>query len=181
MSLQNGILGFLSYGDMTGYDLTQAFQSSVHFFWHVQKAQVYQTLNKMEKSGLVTHKRVVQDVRPNKKIYSITADGRKEFMSWLADSDCVTDFKSTFLMKLFFSGNLSRSEATERLTSFAAECGTYAAEMSRVVPTALKEYEKGVSGDDSLYWKITADFGKRYIEMCIAWAQDSIDELEKAK
>ena len=41
MSLANGILGFLAYGEMTGYDLTKAFNSSVRFFWHAQKAQVY--------------------------------------------------------------------------------------------------------------------------------------------
>lgn len=32
MGLQHGILGFLNYGPCSGYELTKAFQSSLHFF-----------------------------------------------------------------------------------------------------------------------------------------------------
>ena len=46
MSLTYGILGFLSYGSMTGYDLAKAFSCSVNFFWNAQTSQIYRELGR---------------------------------------------------------------------------------------------------------------------------------------
>ena len=51
MSLAHGVLGFLNYGSMSGYDLAKAFSSSVQFFWNAQNSQIYLVLNKLEKQG----------------------------------------------------------------------------------------------------------------------------------
>ena len=53
MSLQHGVLGFLNYGSMSGYDLAKAFSSSVQFFWNAQNSQIYLVLDKLEKQGFV--------------------------------------------------------------------------------------------------------------------------------
>jgi hypothetical protein len=29
-----------------------------------------------------------------------------------------------------------------------------------------------------VYWGFTADFGARYIEMCLEWARDTLEKLE---
>lgn len=41
MSLAFGILGFLNYAPMSGYDLVRAFDSSLQFFWHAQNSHIY--------------------------------------------------------------------------------------------------------------------------------------------
>lgn len=79
MSLTYGILGFLSYGSMTGYDLAKAFGCSVNFFWNAQTSQIYRELGRMEGEGLVASELVLQTQRPNKKLYSITEKGRESF------------------------------------------------------------------------------------------------------
>ena len=84
MSLQHGVLGFLNYGSMSGYDLAKAFSSSVQFFWNAQNSQIYLVLDKLEKQGFVTHELIVQTDKPSKKLYSITDEGRTEFLRWLA-------------------------------------------------------------------------------------------------
>jgi len=47
---------------------------------------------------------VIQSDRPNKKIFSITETGKKEFMNWLAEGagEEATQLKSSFLMKFFW-------------------------------------------------------------------------------
>lgn len=180
MSLANGILGFLAYKEMTGYDLTKAFDSSVRFFWHAQKAQVYQTLDKLEKQGFVTHERVVQDTRPNKKLYTITDDGRTAFLTWLAEGSGDIDFKSSLLMKLFFSGNLPIEQAIEHLEQFSADCEAFVEDMQQI-PQAIEKYSRSAPAADPLFWGLTADFGARYMRMCIEWAQDSIKKLEASQ
>lgn len=84
MSLAFGILGFLNFGPMSGYDLVKAFESLLQFFWHAQNSHIYLELKKLENKGYICGETVIQSDRPNKKIFSITDAGKKEFMNWLA-------------------------------------------------------------------------------------------------
>lgn len=47
--LKHGILGLLNYGDMTGYEIREAFESSLKFFWPAQTSQIYSELIVLEK------------------------------------------------------------------------------------------------------------------------------------
>ena len=59
MPLAHGILGLLHYGSMSGYDLSKAFRASVNLFWHAQTSQIYATLDKLERAGLISHQVIV--------------------------------------------------------------------------------------------------------------------------
>ena len=134
------------------------------------------SMDKLEKQGLVTHERVVQDTRPNKKLYTITDDGRTAFLAWLAEGSGDIDFKSSLLMKLFFSGNLPIEQTIEHLEQFSADCEAFVEDM-RQIPQAIEKYSRSAPAADPLFWGLTADFGARYMRMCIEWAQDSIKKL----
>lgn len=179
MSLAHGILGFLNYGNMSGYDLAKAFDSSIQFFWHAQNSQIYLVLENLEKKGFVTHERIVQADKPNKKLYSITASGKKEFIRWLTENDsgAAVDFKSAFLMKVFFSGNTMPEQSIEMLKRFISDCHSFIDSME-IIPNAIAEYSKAVPLSAAAYWQFTADFGYRYVEMCIEWAESCIEKLE---
>lgn len=179
MSLQHGILGFLCYGTMTGYELSKAFSSSVQFFWHAQNSQIYSVLEKLEKNKLVTHETIVQTDRPNKKLYTITPAGREEFLSWLSEENrnATDDFKSAFLMKVFFSGNIPPQKSCAMLKQFVADCETYLNSMQEI-PGSIHRYEQSVDSYSALYWSFTADFGYCYLKMCIDWGNRCIRQLE---
>lgn len=180
MSLAHGILGFLSYGEMSGYDLSKAFSASVQFFWNAQNSQIYLMLDKLEKQNYVTHKLVVQTDKPNKKIYSITKLGKNEFIRWLSDNNKKTsiEFKNTFLMRVFFSGNVSPQQSITMLQGFVRDCKIYMETMTSI-PQSIEQYSREVSGYSSLYWEFTAEFGREYLTMCINWAERCIQRLEE--
>jgi len=182
MSLSFGILGFLNYKPMSGYDLVKAFESSLEFFWHVQNSQIYLELKNLEKKGFISGKTVIQSERPNKKIFSITDIGKKEFMNWLAEGggEDVTHFKSAFLMKVFFSGNMSPVQSADMLRQFKAECEAYLKKMD-LVPESIKNYGANKEAYQTIYWQFTADFGYSFIKTCIAWAERCIGKLEAIK
>jgi DNA-binding PadR family transcriptional regulator len=48
--------------------------------------QIYLTLQRLEKAGLVRGQDVVQVGRPNKRTYELTPSGREEVDAWLAES-----------------------------------------------------------------------------------------------
>lgn len=182
MSLGYGILGFLSYGTMSGYDLVKAFGSSLEFFWHAQNSHIYLELKKLEQKGYISGEVVVQSDRPNKRLYSITKEGRKSFLDWLAEGpgEEATQFKSAFLMKVFFGGNLTPAQSIEMIGKFKRDCEEYLEQMASV-PGSIEYYGTGKEAYQSLYWELTADFGYRYIKMCIDWAKDSMKRLENCQ
>ena len=103
--LKHGILGLLSYGDMTGCEIREAFESSLKFFWPAQTSQIYRELIILEKNKWIEKHTVEQSGKPNKNICSITEEGQKELLRWLRDPDVHIDMRSPTLMKIFFLVN----------------------------------------------------------------------------
>lgn len=178
MSLSHGILGFLNYGKMSGYDLAGVFGSSVGFFWHAQNSHIYLELNKLEKNGYVTCQLVTQTDKPNKKLYSITDAGRQELIRWLEEDnpDFTKSMKDSFLMKVFFSGNLPPEKSKKMLRSYIADCQNYLDSMEQI-PDQIETHSSETSSHAALYWQFTADFGYRYIKMCMEWAENCTERL----
>ena len=179
MSLAHGVLGFLNYGSMSGYDLAKAFSSSVQFFWNAQNSQIYLVLDKLEKQGFATHELVIQTDKPSKKLYSITDAGRTEFLRWLAapNESISVEFKSAFLMKVFFAGNRTPAENVAMFKTFIDDCRSVLTSMGSI-PGSVERYSQEVPAEAPLYWQFDADFGYSYIKMCIEWAERCIEKLE---
>jgi DNA-binding PadR family transcriptional regulator len=62
--------------------------------------QVYVTLNRLEKAGLLTSQRVGQADRPDRKVYELTAAGRARVVEWLADTSWPKPAPAEFHLKL---------------------------------------------------------------------------------
>jgi DNA-binding PadR family transcriptional regulator len=60
-------------------------------------------LDRLEKEGLVTHDRQAQEKRPDRKIFSITPEGRAELAQWLATPVAkIRALRDEFFVKLVF-------------------------------------------------------------------------------
>ncbi len=62
--------------------------------------QVYVTMSRLEKAGLVTSKRVGQADRPDRKVYALTAAGRQRVDTWLNDTSWPKPAPAEFHLKL---------------------------------------------------------------------------------
>lgn len=179
MSLSFGILGFLNYGDMSGYDLVKAFEFSLQLFWHAQSSHIYLELKKLEKKGYICGKTVIQSDRPNKKMFSITETGKKEFMNWLAEGagEDAVHFKSAFLMKVFFGGNMPPAQSAAMLRKFKTDCEAYLRKIG-AAPESIEKYGNNKESYQTIYWQFTVDFGYSFIKSCIEWAERCIEKLD---
>ena len=113
MSLKHAILGFLNYTPKTGYELKNVFDTSVQHFWPADQSQIYRTLTQLEKDGWVEKEIVVQENRPNRKVYSITDMGQQELYRWLVTPITQHDHRNAALIQVFFAGQLSNEEILE--------------------------------------------------------------------
>ena len=111
MSLENGILGYLSIKPLSGYDIKKLFNMTAAYFWPADQAQIYRSLKKLVDDGLVELSEYSKGETVNKKVYAITDKGREALRDWIIDSN-QSDFivRSPYLMKMFFSGALTWEE-----------------------------------------------------------------------
>lgn len=182
MPLKHGLLGILDCGEMTGYELNRLFKESLAFFWHAQTSQIYRELASMEGLGWLTATVVPQSDRPNKKLYAITPDGKNELLRWLREDNSEEEFntKNPFLMRMFFLGLLPPEDGIAALERYRDLCASALKALS--VEGSITEYSRFASTPTSpIYWGITADFGRRFYEMSLAWATESIEQLKGDK
>lgn len=183
MSLKHGLLGLLSYKDMTGYELDKLFKKSLNFFWQSTPSQIYRELNHMEKLEWLTSEIIFQTDKPNKKLYHITDSGRIELNSWLKQTDITNDLtiKNSFLMKTFFCGEQTKEESIDLLQKYIE---TYKNELIKLAETPSYIAQGIELNEDmkkkSIYWLATSQYGKAYYEMCIEWASQMIDMINNS-
>ncbi len=111
MSLENGILGYLSMKPLSGYDLKRLFNYSAAYFWPADQAQIYRVLKKLVEDGSVELIKTEDGKTVERKIYAITEKGSQVLHDWIVNPE-TTDFLSRlpFLVKLFFCGELNPRE-----------------------------------------------------------------------
>lgn len=106
-TLKYAILGLINQRDMSGYELTQQFESALYEFWTANHSQIYPELKKLTQEGSVEYQIEISGNVLEKKIYTITEQGRKEFLEWLEkDEPMGPTPKEVFRLRVFFSNRL---------------------------------------------------------------------------
>ena len=86
MSLSHAILTALLDEDLTGYALAKQFDVSLGFFWQASHQQIYRELKGLHLAGNVNVMEVPQHGKPDKRVYSLTNQGRQMLDSWITQS-----------------------------------------------------------------------------------------------
>lgn len=81
MSIRYGLLALLGQGPMYGYQLRTRFEARTGGTWPLNVGQVYSTLDRMERDGLVRRAGADADGRIT---YAITEPGRAALRDWFA-------------------------------------------------------------------------------------------------
>jgi DNA-binding PadR family transcriptional regulator len=88
MSIRHGLLALLEAGPRYGYQLRAAFEHSTGATWPLNIGQVYTTLSRLERDGLV---RSLPEGEGGQRPYELTEDGRSEVVRWFATPVARTD------------------------------------------------------------------------------------------
>ena len=111
-TLKYVILGLLMRHPMSGYDITKEFQNGLTEFWDAKHSQIYPELRRLYDEGLITYEVQISGEALEKKVYSITEQGRQEFHAWVEeDVDTIPFQRDVFRLKLYFSDNLEPAAA----------------------------------------------------------------------
>lgn len=81
MSIRHGLLALLSGGPRHGYQLRVEFEASTGATWPLNIGQVYTTLSRLERDGLVAPE---ESDEQGRVVYTITEAGRAEMVRWFS-------------------------------------------------------------------------------------------------
>ncbi|WP_416149993.1 PadR family transcriptional regulator [Salipaludibacillus sp. HK11] len=170
------LLGFLTLGPNSGYDIKKTIEESIGYFWNENYGQIYPNFKLLYEQGLVTMELEEQDGKPDRKVYSITEDGKDKLVAWLSEP---VDYpqnerKNELLLKLFFG----RSVAVD---TNIAHLKTYKNRMQSLLEI-YQEVEKNIHSKyedepNKTYWLITLSNGKHWARSMIDWSNESIVTL----
>ena len=121
MPLEHALLVALSERPASGLELTRRFERSLGFFWHATHQQIYRVLARMEADGWVTVEVVEQEGRPDKRVHTPSAHGRRVLADWLAAPMPMETFRSEVAVKLRGASYGDRATLTRHLVDLRAD------------------------------------------------------------
>jgi PadR family transcriptional regulator, regulatory protein AphA len=111
MSLDHAILGFLKSRPMSGYDLkTRGFDQAAAQLWTADQAQIYRTLERLERAGMVSSRLIPQPGRPDRREFASTPAGVRALTEWLETPHPLPPLRDPFLLQTFFAAALTDAE-----------------------------------------------------------------------
>lgn len=103
MSLRYAILGYLSTGPGSGYDLARQFDAGLGWFWSARHSQIYPELKRMTEEGLVVRDQETVGESLEKFTYHITPAGRSALAAWTSSPPTYPPNRDSERLQLIFS------------------------------------------------------------------------------
>ncbi|MEU3795626.1 PadR family transcriptional regulator [Streptomyces fructofermentans] len=95
------LLALLARGPAHGYELKQDLEQLLGSAYpQPNVGQIYITLNRLQKQGLIEGEDIAQSSRPNKKVYHLTEAGQEELRTWFDQTEDEPRVRDEFFMKL---------------------------------------------------------------------------------
>lgn len=102
MSLPHVLLGLLTRGEASGWDLKVRLEHDASLGWNADLAQIYPVLKRLLRGGFVALKRRRSAHGPPRREYRLTVSGRRELRIWLNEPPELPRPKDAFLARLAF-------------------------------------------------------------------------------
>lgn len=161
------ILGALTHGARSGYDLRRFFEDNLGSFWRESYGQIYPILRKLEAEGFVER---AADVSARRKPYRITDAGRTALSVWLEQPVTLEVGRVEILLKLFFISRAPTGTAQAHLRAFRAE---HAARLARYDAVGQRLDGELSHEPDVRYWRVTLAYGQLLSRAMIAWSDEA--------
>ncbi len=169
------VLGMLSLGPMSGYDIKKVIEESISNFWQESYGQIYPMLKQLREEGLTTSHIEKQEGRPDRYVYALTDKGWDELRRWLIEPVEYQIGRNELLLKLFFSSSAPVPNALEHLERYR-QLQLNMLKHYEAVEEVVKAATRG-GNPHGPYWSITLSYGKHTAQAMLAWCDETIETL----
>lgn len=163
------VLGQLADGPRSGYEIKSLLEDGAAHFWHASYSQIYSELRRLSELGLASEEHVQQAARPDKRVYTITDDGRAALGAWLREPWGLASLKDESLVKLTLAGPLPPALVAGELRRLKA------AHERRMAD--FEERIAALPDDAGPYLALALRKGVHAQRAFAAWCQEAIEAL----
>ncbi|MBB5777821.1 PadR family transcriptional regulator [Nonomuraea jabiensis] len=166
MSLRYGLLGLLSEGPASGYDLARRFEQMLGSVWPTQPPKIYGELNRLADEGLIE---IESEGPRRRKAYRINDKGLEAVREWLTSGEVDHTLRIQSLLRSAFFWLMEPAELRRHLDEEAAFFAREAARY-RAYAEAKDRGEFG-DGPQTRSLRIAAEAGVRLHQALADWAE----------
>ncbi|MGV3464684.1 MAG: PadR family transcriptional regulator [Heyndrickxia sp.] len=169
------ILGILTTECKTGYSIKQFIDRSLNHFWKISYGQIYPTLKLIVQDELAEVRTLSKPGTPDRKEYYLTSRGIETLKNWLEHPiEQLPTERNEFLLKLFFGRFQTLGSKLSLLQKYKQKLeGRY--HTYKAIEQAINNHKDNT--EDSIYWLLTLDYGKRTTKAAIEWCEITLDKL----
>jgi DNA-binding PadR family transcriptional regulator len=170
MTIRHALLALLSEGPKYGLQLRQEFEDRTGEVWPLNVGQVYTTLQRLERDGLVVSDGTGED--GPQKAFRITQDGAEELAGWLrTPPDLSSPPRDELVIKVLIALRVPGIDVREVMQSHRR----YLVELMQEW-TRLKEY----AADRDLGFALAVDAELFRLEAVIRWLDAAEGRIDRA-
>ena len=185
MSLKHALLGVLAARPMSGYELSQFFDSSTGWVWTATHSQIYPLLGKMQAEGAITCENKIRGTKLNRKIYSITPAGMSELLEWVRTAHSSSGSRDPLLTQALLFDMIDPEEAALILQNYIVEQENIAQESrahsrqlaAKITPLLKERLKNRPAGDHDRIARLKAHVFEGQAMMADTRAALAHDEL----
>ena len=159
------VLGLLSFGERSGYDLQRLARESVGYFWAPARSQIYAVLPRLVSAALAEPLDLVQGRGPAKRMYRLTTAGRDALERWLEDGPIGPEpDRNLLLLKVFFGDLMRPDRLREQIRERRLEAEQLKAELAEIDADVAERSSK------NKFPALTRRYGYEWADAVIRWA-----------
>jgi DNA-binding PadR family transcriptional regulator len=177
MALGDAILVCLTERPMTGYELAKTFDSSIGFFWKADHQQIYRELTRLRERGHVQAREVVQTGKPNKLVYTLTAEGKAALRHWAARPSSPPSIKDDMLVRLCA---LEAIDIESMRADLMARLEHHRDRLARYQRVLMKRFPDGAQSLDDTGKLLALHLGLRHEQAVVEWCEEALQTLQPA-
>jgi PadR family transcriptional regulator AphA len=164
------VLGMLSMGSKSGYDIKKTIAVSTANFWSESYGNIYPVLKQLLAEGAIKAEQASSADARRKQLYRITALGRQMLLEWLRQPVELQTEDNELLLKLFFGAAASRKEMLSVLRDRRAQ---RLDQLERYAEIAAFIAAQDASDEEKIYWMATLRYGELSSRAEIAWCEET--------
>lgn len=169
------VLGFLSVGARSGYEIKRAADASTRFFWVLSPPQIYSELSSLEEAGLVKGHSEPRGER-RRRLFELTPAGEEALVGWLHESGPMNlEVRDPALLKLFFADALPPGEILGHVQAMRRR----AERMLEIFEQEILPLAEQTDANGLHYPLIASSFGHGLYRWMLQWATELEARLEK--
>jgi len=167
------VLGSLSFGPRSGYDIKQLADISTRHFWAISYGQIYPELRRLSASGLVSAEDASRGTR-HRTVYHLTDRGRQMLNEWVSEPALTkVEIRDEMLLKLFFADAVPRKDTVRLLEVMRRR--------HREIAAGLRENEPMAAAQQHEMKYEVMRFGIALHEWCADWYGKLAADLERGR